>query len=244
MKIQAIKTRKVIPPKDDIRDILDEVAEKIGEREIVVVASKIVSIHEGRCVSREDYSNKLELIEEEADYLLPRSEVPGEHVTHTVNANSWVSSAGIDGSNADGYWIVYPKDPFKSAENIWKHISEKSGIEDFGVLVTDSHSIPLRRGASGFALAYWGFNPLRDYVGKPDIFGNKLKVSKMDVATNLAASAVFVMGEGKEQTPIALIQDVGNKIVFGKGAPLKDEYMVNPEEDLFKPFFDIFKKRP
>src|SRR3989338_9337719 len=84
----------------------------------------------------------------------------------------------------------------------------KSSVKNFGVIITDSHCQPLRRGIVGFALSYWGFNPLRDYIGTPDIFGHNLRVTKMDVADALGTAATFVMGEGIEQTPIAIISGV------------------------------------
>jgi len=243
MKIEAIKTRKVVPPKDEIWDILDGVASTLGEEQIVVVTSKIVSLHEGRTVSREQHPDKDKLVEEEAELFLPREEVPGEHVTHSITRNSWVSTAGIDGSNAKGYWVMYPEDPFKSAKEIWEYLKEKSGKNKFGVLITDSHSVPLRRGASGFALALWGFNPMRSYIGEPDIFGEKLKVSVMDVAGNLAGAATFAMGEGKEQTPIAIISGVEGLVEFTDKEISIEEYIIPPEEDLFNPFYKIFKKK-
>ena len=242
MEIKPIKTRKVIPPKDEIWDILDEVAKMIGEGNIVAVTSKIVSIHEGRSIKEEDEPDRDKLAKKEAQYWLDREIVPGRHVMHTISCNSWVSSAGIDHSNTNGYWVMYPKDPFKSAESIYKYLSGKSGVKKLGVIITDSHCQPLRRGTVGFALSYWGFNPLRDYIGTPDIFGHNLRVTKMDVADALGTTATFVMGEGIEQTPIAIISGVEESIEFIDGAPPIAEHMVKPEEDLFKPFYSIFKK--
>ena len=242
MEIKPIKTRKVVPPQDEIWDILDEVAKMIREGNIVAITSKIVSIHEGRTIKEENEPDRDKLAKGEAQYWLERSEVPGEHMMHTIACNSLVGSSGIDHSNTNGYWVMYPKDPFKSAESIHKYLSEKSSVKKFGVIITDSHCQPLRRGTVGFALSYWGFNPLRDYIGTPDIFGHNLRVTKMDVADALGTAATFVMGEGIEQTPIAIISGVEESIEFIDGAPPIAEHMVKPEEDLFKPFYSIFKK--
>jgi F420-0:gamma-glutamyl ligase len=163
-------------------------------------------------------------------------------VIHTITHNSWVSSAGIDGSNAKDHWILYPNDPFKSAKTIWKYLKDKSGVKNLGLIITDSHSQPLRGGAVGFALAYWGFNPLKNYIGTKDIFGYTLKVSRMDIASNLAAAATFVMGEGKEQTPIAIISDLNKRVEFSNQKPNTTWHMIPPEKDMFSPFYKIFKK--
>ena len=44
-----IKTRLVHPPKDDIYDILDSLP-ALEEKDIVFITSKILGIHQGRCV--------------------------------------------------------------------------------------------------------------------------------------------------------------------------------------------------
>ena len=242
MKIQALKTRKVLPPKDEIWDLLDKISEEMKDEQIVAITSKIISIHEGRCVLKEDVSNKDILIKQESQYYLPRRKAPRRHVIHTITQNSWVSSAGIDGSNAKDHWVLYPKDPFKSAKTIWEYLKGKSGVKNLGLIITDSHSQPLRGGATGFALSYWGFEPLRSYIGKEDIFGHKLKVSRMDIASNLAAAATFTMGEGREQTPIAIISDIEKQIEFTDKKPNVRLHMVGPDEDIFKPFYKIYKK--
>jgi len=87
----------------------------------------------------------------------------------------------------------------------------------------------------GYALAYWGFNPLRDYRGEKDIFGRVLKITQANVADALAAAAVAVMGEGRETTPLAVISDV-DFLEFGdfnfiKNNPLK----VKRNEDIYAP---------
>lgn len=242
MNIHSIKTRKVVPPKDEIWDILDLVAKEIQEGNVVAVTSKIVSIHEGRTIKEADEPNRDKLAKKEAQYWLDRKKVPGRHVMHTITGNSWVSSAGIDKSNTNGYWVLYPKDPFESARVIHQYLLNKSGVKNLGVIITDSHCQPLRRGTVGFALAYWGFNPLRNYIGTPDIFGEHLRVTKMDIADALGTAATFVMGEGVEQTPIAIISGVEKLVEFINSTPPIEEHMVKPEDDLFKPFYRIFKK--
>ena len=57
-------------------------------------------------------------------------------------------------------------------------------------------------------LAYSGFRALNDYVGRPDLFGRPFTVSQADVAGGLAAATVLQMGEGAEQTPIAVLTEL------------------------------------
>lgn len=50
MKFIPVKTRRVLPPKDDIYPILDDFLPKLREGDIIFITSKILAIHQGRCV--------------------------------------------------------------------------------------------------------------------------------------------------------------------------------------------------
>jgi F420-0:gamma-glutamyl ligase len=95
-------------------------------------------------------------------------------------------------------------------------------------------------GASGVALGWSGFEALKDYRGKPDIFGRPFKVSRANIAGGLASAAVLVMGEGAEQTPIVLIENLPF-IKFHDRNPSPEElgYMNFPiNEDIFAPLLN------
>ncbi|HET7769087.1 MAG TPA: coenzyme F420-0:L-glutamate ligase, partial [Chloroflexota bacterium] len=112
-------------------------------------------------------------------------------------------------------------------------------------ILTDSRSTPLRRGVTGYALAHHGFRPLRDYRGTRDIFGRKLRSSQSNVADALAGAAVLEMGEGNEQTPIALITEVSDIRFLQRTPPPSDREFtsleVPLEEDLYWP---LMKRAP
>jgi F420-0:gamma-glutamyl ligase len=119
-------------------------------------------------------------------------------------------TAGIDESNGNGYYILWPKDPQKSANIIREHLVEKFNVKNIGVIITDSKTTPLRWGTTGVAISHSGFSALNDYMGKPDLFERIMRVTKSNVCDGLAAGAVAVMGEGDECTPLAVISDVKN----------------------------------
>ena len=103
-----------------------------------------------------------------------------------------------------------------------------------GIIITDSTTTPLRLGVTGISIGWCGFEPIYDYVGQKDIFGKILEVSKINLLDSLATTATLVMGEGKEQTPIAIIKNPPNKISFQKRSPTKkeeQEIYINPEND-------------
>jgi F420-0:gamma-glutamyl ligase len=76
---------------------------------------------------------------------------------------------------------------------------------------------------------------VRDYRGKADLFGRTLKLSRTDVADSLATSAVFLMGEGRECQPLAIITD--SKVTFTNRIN-KNELKINPKDDLYRPLFE------
>jgi hypothetical protein len=164
----------------------------------------------------------------------------------TIIHHAFIGAAGIDESNAAGTYVLLPKDPQQTAGAIYNALKKRFAVDRIGVLITDSHSTPMRRGASGVALAYRGFVGLRDYRGKPDLFGRKLVMEQANLPDALACAAVLTMGEGDEQTPLALIEGIPH-ITFDETAPTKEElsqFFVNLEEIFFLLLliFTIFKK--
>lgn len=239
MLIKPIKTKKFIPPKDDIFIAIRSAVKKIPERSVLAFTSKVVSIHEGRCVPVESVADKDTLVMAEADHYLSRDKKTS-WVMHTLTHNLFIPTAGIDESNANGFYVLWPKDPKRSAREIYTWVRKTYGVKDVGIVITDSHSIPLRRGVMGISLAHYGFAPLNDYRGKKDLFGRDFHVSQTNVADGLAAAAVLAMGEGAEQTPIALITDVPFVIFESKPSRSKKEFSsfeVPMEQDMYAPFF-------
>jgi F420-0:gamma-glutamyl ligase len=67
------------------------------------------------------------------------------------------------------------------------------------------------------------------------------------VANGLASASVLTMGEGSEQTPIAIISEVPF-VKFQDRNPTKEElelfYLKDKDEDLFAPFLNAVKWLP
>ena len=229
----------MLPPKDDLLEVLDQSIEQLEENSILALSSKVVSIWQGRCIKMSEYPNKDELIREEADLYLPRDFAPNGWVMHTIKDGQLIPTAGIDLSNANGYYILWPKDPMQAAKEIRNYLKKKFNLKNIGVIITDSHSVPLHRGVVGIALGFAGFVPIKDYRGKKDIFGREFRVEMANLADMLSCGAVLVMGEGPEQTPLACVSD----ILFIKFSEnYKEEetsdssFIVPIDEDLFGPF--------
>lgn len=243
MLVKAIKTRPFIPPKDDLFSLIKEGFSGLNlkEKSIIVVTSKIVSIWQGRCVKIESFKNKGDLIKKEADLYLERDRVPKGYVMLTIKNGILIPTAGIDESNANGYFILWPRNPFQAAKKIYNFIKKSYHLKNLGVIISDSHCVPQRIGIMGISIAYYGFYPLRDYRGTKDIFGRTMKISLSNIADSLAAAAVIVMGEGNEQTPIAIIEDV-NSLKFKQFNPAQANPLeIDRNEDIYAPLLKAIK---
>lgn len=243
MIVKAIKTRKFLPPKDDLWELLSNI-KSLKENSVVAVTSKVVSVGEGRCIPVEKYPDKDELVIQETDKYLPRNMAPHGLVMHTIKNNFFVASAGIDESNGAGYYILWPQDPQKSAKKIWEFLRKKFSLRNLGVIITDSRLTPLKRGVVGIAIGYFGFKPIRDYRGKKDIFGREFKMETSNLPDSLATAAVLEMGEGEEQTPLSVITDVPY-IEFVKSLSKEKigdfSFKIPEKEDIFYPLFSSVK---
>jgi putative folate metabolism gamma-glutamate ligase len=245
MLVRAIKTRKIIPPKDDLLSVLKEslLKYKLKEKSIIVITSKVVSIWKGDCIKINEI-NKDKLVKQQADLYL-KSTHPKYNVQLTIKNNILIPTSGIDESNANGYYILWPKKPFLCAKEIYDFIKKEFKLKNFGVIISDSHTTPLRSGICGIGISYYGFYPLRDYRNKKDIFGRKLKMSQTNIVDSLAVAAVYEMGEGAEQTPIAIIEDVKsidftrhNATALGGSA---DPLRIKLEDDIYAPIIKSVK---
>jgi len=233
MNIKAIQTGILNPPKDDLFHALKHAIHSLEERSVLVVTSK-VSIHEGRCIKIEDVEQKDTLVHAEADMVLPLSYTPDRKSLFTIKNNLFVVGAGIDKSNGNGHNILLPEDPMASALRIQAWAKEVYGVHELGVIITDSYSTPLRRGASVASIGFAGIAPLTDYRGEKDIFGRDFQFEVRNVIDGFASSGGVVMGEGGEMSPVALITDMPNTISFNE-ASLRDDlvFFLNADSDRF-----------
>lgn len=198
MEIQPVKTR-IFNEGENIFDFINKQISNLKESDIVVITSKIIALSQRKVGKKED---KEKLIKKNSQKTI---RTPWAMLTF-VNGE-WCINAGIDESNAKEKIILLPEDPFSIAEKIRKVLKKRFSIKCLGVIITDTRSMPLRVGTIGKPIAYAGFNPLKSYIGKKDIFGRKSRLTQSNVADALAASAVLVMGEGNEQIPIVIIKN-------------------------------------
>ena len=222
MQVLAVKMPLVKPEDDLIRAILQAMRKQgleLLDNDVLALSSKIVSFAEGRLAKLSEVKPSqraklmakqymltpafAELILKEADRIvggIAKAVLTLNHGVFTVNA-------GIDNKNApQGFVVLWPVNPQKSAERIWKEMMRHTK-KKIGVLIIDSTVAPLRMGTRGLAIGVAGFQPVKDYRKTCDLFGKEIVMTLHNVADDLASAAHSVMGESAERTPVAIIRD-------------------------------------
>ncbi|MDO8575845.1 MAG: coenzyme F420-0:L-glutamate ligase [bacterium] len=233
MNVRPVKTR-VFKQGEDLIAFITRHVKRLKNGSVLAVTSKIVALAEGSVVRATSARAKAAIIRAESEWQLQ-----AKHGKLTLKDGLLMWNAGIDESNAKGNVILLPEDSFAAAQKIHSSLLQNYKIKKLGVIITDSRIMPLRAGVVGVALGYAGFKGLRDYRGKKDIFGRKLKHTQTDIADSLATAAVLTMGEGKEQRPLCLIEDA--PVEFCEKGNRK-ELVVAPKDDMYRPLFGKFPK--
>jgi len=237
LKVIPIKTRIFLFEENLNNFVLESLKENPPtENSILVITSKIVSLAEGRRVAVSSIS-KEDLIKKEADHYLGYLSY-GCHLT--IKEGLLIPSAGIDESNSDGaFYILFPKNPKESAKALCNFIKETFKLKNFGVIMSDSHTSPLRRGVTGIALSNWGIQAVKNIVGTKDLFGREIKMTQVNYADALASAAVLTMGEANESCPLALLSCDGVEFEDDSAA---STLKMAVEEDLYYPLLKPFLK--
>ncbi|MDN5274912.1 MAG: putative F420-0--gamma-glutamyl ligase [Candidatus Saccharibacteria bacterium] len=237
MNITTIKTRLVHANECTLETLLTESLTDVPEHSIIVISSKIIALCQNRVVDKNTIT-KSELIKQEADFYTPDGFNKYGH-NFTIIHNTFIASAGIDESNVDDSFVLWPANPQAVANEIRSFLCQLFNRQFIGVIITDSSGMPsMRAGTIGIMIAHSGFMAVKKLAGTNDLFGRPFKVSKSAIGGGLAAAANVVMGESTEQTPIALISDAPF-VVFQDSNPSTNDLettYISPETDLYAPF--------
>ena len=232
MQITAIKSKKLLPPFNLLEELILSLKKaniKLGEKDILVITSKIVALEQGQISNSK---NKQKLIQAEADKILYKS----KYGYVTIKDGVLAVNAGIDSSNIKDGFVLYPKNLPLWTNDFYQQIKKYYKLKNLGLIITDSRSQPLRSGSMAVACAHAGFEGVEFLAGQTDIFKKELKSSRVNKADLLACSAVAVMGETNEQTPFCLIKNAPVKFTTQPKNSLK----VNMRECIYG---YLFKKK-
>ena len=217
----------------------------LHDRDVVVVAQKIVSKAEDRTVDLADVVPSTQAIALAAEVGKdPRIvEVVLSESVRVVRSRPnlmimqhrlgfVMANAGVDQSNvaeADGHQraLLLPLDPDGSAEAIRTGLAEQAEV---GVVISDSFGRPWRRGTAGVAIGSAGIPSVIDLRGQPDLFGRTLEVSIIGFADEIAAAASLLQGQAAESQPVVVVRGLTWR---APNVPVAD-VVRPPEEDLFQ----------
>ena len=218
LQIIPIKTQKEIGIDVNLVDLILESSE-INDGDILVFSQKIVSKSEGRILSLSSVNPSLlangiassygkdprlvELILSESKRIVRMEN--GIIIVETKHGFV-CANAGIDESNVqDGYAVLLPEDPDKSANLLKERIEQKTG-KNTAVIISDTFGRPFRLGQTDVAIGIAGIEPILDYIGKPDTFGKVMQVTAIAIADEICSATELVMGKVRK-CPIAIVRN-------------------------------------
>ena len=227
MHIEGLKSKTITCNDSIITVILQSLhGKELCNGDILVITSKVVSIAEGNIKKINNQEDFDEIVKSESDQI-----IGNEKVQLTLKNHIFTPWAGIDQSNVpENMVVLWPKDPYGTAKKIWLELKKDYKMSKFGVIISDSFCSPLRKGVTAVTLGYAGFEGVKSYVGKKDIYGKPMKFSSQNIADMLATSAHLEMGEGSERKPFALIKEAPvkftNKRITQNSLTICEEYCI------------------
>jgi len=247
LEIIGLPIHREIREGDDLEEIIDAHLEREGialrQKDVLVIAQKIVSKAEGRMVRIGDVEpseqakelslrlggkdpREIQVILDETAMIVKqeRGVLITEHRLGFVMAN-----AGVDKSNVPpGHCLLLPLDPDKSAENLRRRYLAKG--MDIAVIITDTFGRPWRLGQVNVAIGLAGMEPIVSYRGKRDRFQNVMQHTEIAAADEIASAAELVMGK-TDGVPVAIVRGLDYAAKTNAGA----RELVRPaESDLFR----------
>jgi coenzyme F420-0:L-glutamate ligase/coenzyme F420-1:gamma-L-glutamate ligase len=218
-----------IAPGDDLAALIAERAALL-DRDVVVVTQKIVSKAEGRTVAIDalDPDAKRILAQSEAVRVLRRR---GDMVVTETRHGFVCANSGVDLSNvAEGWAVLLPEDPDRSARRIRDGLRARAGVE-VAVVVSDTFGRAWRKGVTDVAIGCAGIRAVVDLRGTTDALGRELVATEICVVDEVAAAADLVMGKARG-VPVAVVRGV-EEAFLGEGSVAAE--VVRPHaEDLFR----------
>ncbi len=241
MQVIPVQIHEEIEFNDNISELITGSVE-LHDGDILVIAQKIISKQEGRIVKLSTVTPSLlargigseykknpriiELILSESKKIVRMEK--GIIIVETKNGFI-CANAGIDESNVkNGFATLLPINSDHSAEKICKQIQKTRGKE-IAVIISDTFGRAFRMGQTNCAIGIYGLNPILDYEGTFDNFGNVLRVTAIAIADEICSAAELVMKK-TEKCPVVIIRDYE----FKKETSSINQLIRPEKEDLFR----------
>lgn len=253
LTLTSLQHIPIIRHGDNLADIVVRALEEnnilLEEKDILVIAQKVVSKAEGRAVNlakvtpsqralelgakTEKDARLVELILRESNEVVRTrtGTIIVEHKLGFVCANAGIDHSNVAGTgdSAEEWVLLLPAEPDLSAEQLRQGIGVRTG-KQVGILIIDSHGRAWRNGTVGVAIGIAGLPGLQDLRGEPDLFGFTLRITQVGAADELAAAASLIMGQAAEGTPVVHVRGFPYPLREGS---LKE--LIRPkDQDLFR----------
>ncbi|MEV4916099.1 coenzyme F420-0:L-glutamate ligase [Streptomyces tirandamycinicus] len=207
-RVWALPGLPEVGPGDDIAKLIAAGGPGLVDGDVLLVTSKIVSKAEGRIVEAGD---REAAIDAETVRVVARRGA----LRIVENRQGLVmAAAGVDASNTPaGTVLLLPEDPDASASRIRDGLRDALGVE-VGVVITDTFGRPWRAGLTDVAIGAAGVRVLDDLRGGADTHGNRLDVTVVATADELAAAGDLVKGKAAG-LPVAVVRGLGHVVADG-----------------------------
>src|SRR5487761_954991 len=229
LQVFAVRGIPEVGPGADLAGLIIAAFDLV-DGDVVVVTQKIVSKAEDRfvVVDHDDPVAKRALAESEAVRVLRRR---GEMVITETRHGFVCANSGVDLSNVkDGYALLLPVDPDRSARRIRDGIRARAGVA-VGVIISDTFGRVWMRGLTDVAIGTAGIAAVVDLRGSVDAMGRELMVTEVCVADELAGAAELVMGKASG-VPVAVVRGIDPSWL--RESSVRDEIVRPHQEDLFR----------
>lgn len=178
---------EVVAGADLVALVVDHLPD-LSDGDVVVLTSKVVSKAEG--LVRD--TDRAAALDAETVRVVARR---GETAIVENHLGLVMAAAGIDASNVErGRIVLLPRDPDGTARRIRARLAEREH-RNVAVLISDTSGRPWRQGQTDIAIGLAGLEPLTDFAGGTDAYGNPLQVTAPAVADELAGLAELVTGK-------------------------------------------------
>jgi coenzyme F420-0:L-glutamate ligase / coenzyme F420-1:gamma-L-glutamate ligase len=217
MEIAGVAGLPEIGPGDDLAALIAGVA-PVGDGDIVVVTSKVVSKAEGRTVELADvtpsgfateWATKWDKDPRVVELVLRESRrivrMVGPVLITETHHGFVCANSGIDqsSSGAAGRVVLLPLDSDASARRIRAAFAGLGA--DVAIIISDTFGRPWREGQTDVAIGIAGIAPMHSYIGEVDPHGHEFRVQELCVVDELAAAAELVKGN-TSRVPVAVIR--------------------------------------
>lgn len=207
---------------DDLAALIESAVRResieVLERDVFVIAQKVVSKSEGRTLRldsiqpsprAEEWANlygkdarMVEVVLRESKRIVRMEQ--GIIVSETHHGFV-CANAGVDASNVEeGMVTLLPENSDVSARRLKAVLDEFYGAQ-VAVIISDTFGRPWREGLVNVAIGVAGIAPVVDYRGQNDWLGRPLRVTTIATADELASAAELVMGKNAG-IPAAIIR--------------------------------------